>query len=450
MANTLKAINQVSATSDTVIQMVGIINDVAERINLLAMNAAIEAAHAGAAGKGFSVVASEVKKLAEQTNKNVNEISDSLKAMKKQMAEATSLTRQTDSSINKISQNIKEVTDGISEITDGVVELSAGGDQIMKSMQDLLSITEQVRDASGQTDTRMNDVTTSMETVTSFSNENMKNADIMNILVQEISASVETLQNQGELNAQQLAEIDNELSVFQTKGNDNTFILGFNDVQPFSMSGPDGHAEGAANDFFLAILNEMGVSSIKYKHIQSLERIYEMLDRNTIDAYVLATRTFDVNPSLQYTVPDYPSINPAAGLLLHKDHPLSSITSAADLEGLTIATKMGMPITETLLASSAKIEYLGGEEPLSDCLRMTANNHFDGVYSIICTELEFMANQLGIQNELKTVLLPDPLLDMYTAFSKKAASKYLDDFNRAFKKVSAEKPFEKFLDAYLK
>jgi methyl-accepting chemotaxis protein len=450
MAETLQTIDRVSEAADTAAEMVAVIDDVAEQINILAMNAAIEAAHAGEAGRGFAVVAAEVKKLAEKTNSNVGSISESLKAMKAQADSAAEMTRRTDETISRISGSIVEVTGGMTEIADGVSEISAGGEQIMKALQALLDITERVKSASAETDVHMDEVTGAVERVSSLSAGNLDNARRMEGLVEEISQSMETLRREGELNAEQLSGIDRELSRFATREGEAEFIIGFNEVPPFCMTGTEGTAAGAANDFLKAVLSEIGVTSFAYKHVQSLERMYEMLDRNSIQAYVLATATYDPNPSLRYRVPDKPTFTPTAGFLMREDHPVGRIGSAADLAGLTVGTKNGMPSTDTLASSEARMEYLGGEEPLTDCLRMVDKGRLDAVYSLIPAELEYMALNLGIEKRVKRVLLPDPPLEIYTAFSVPAAERYLDAYNRAVDTVGARKSFEEYLQGYLK
>ena len=135
--NTNARISQLAQAASRIGDVVELINNIAEQTNLLALNATIEAARAGEAGRGFAVVASEVKALAEQTAKATGEISQQISGMQAE-------TEQSVAAIKEIGGTIARMSEIASTIASAVEEQGAATQEISRNVQQAAQGTMQV------------------------------------------------------------------------------------------------------------------------------------------------------------------------------------------------------------------------------------------------------------------------------------------------------------------
>jgi len=138
-----KSVEQSTQAMKDIAEKTLIINDIAERIDMLAINAAIEAARAGEYGKGFAVVANEIRKLAENTQVAANEINTASKKTVN-VAERSNLLLQ------NIIPEIKKTVALVQEITSASIEQNSGIHQVSNAVSQLSNVTQQNSAASEQ------------------------------------------------------------------------------------------------------------------------------------------------------------------------------------------------------------------------------------------------------------------------------------------------------------
>jgi methyl-accepting chemotaxis protein len=150
-------IQSLEQKSNEISAIVNVIKEIADQTNLLALNAAIEAARAGEQGRGFAVVADEVRKLAERTGKSTQEIAAMIEKIQSGTREAASsiengvtrvssgvaLANKAGESITQIKHEAAQVVQVVSDISDALKEQSMASNDIAKNVERIAQMTEE-------------------------------------------------------------------------------------------------------------------------------------------------------------------------------------------------------------------------------------------------------------------------------------------------------------------
>ncbi|MDC7126920.1 MAG: methyl-accepting chemotaxis protein [Spirochaetales bacterium] len=190
LGNTISVIAEINQSLDQIKGTASIIQQIASQTNLLAMNAAIEAAHAGDAGMGFAVVADEIRKLAEASSRNSKSISGILKDVVDKIETASSSGYETEKAFSEIDTEVHDVAMSFDEISSSMVELNEGGKRILEVMANLQTFSEKVEEGSQSMTTSSLEVSDAISIVSRVTTEVSNSATEITTGINEVSSAM--------------------------------------------------------------------------------------------------------------------------------------------------------------------------------------------------------------------------------------------------------------------
>ena len=194
--NSAKTVESLGARSDQIGEIVATIEDIADQTNLLALNAAIEAARAGEQGRGFAVVADEVRALAERTTKATREIGEMIKSVQHETRSAVGVMEE-----------------GVTEVKIGTSEAARSGDALQEILSQISSVTMQV-----------SQMATAAEQQTATTSEISGNIHQITEVLQETAGLARTSTTAANCLMQLAEKIQVDVRKFRTEGSE-LFIL---------------------------------------------------------------------------------------------------------------------------------------------------------------------------------------------------------------------------------
>jgi methyl-accepting chemotaxis protein len=176
-----ESINGLGARGEEIGQIIGVINDIADQTNLLALNAAIEAARAGEHGRGFAVVADEVRKLAERTVQATEQVTKSIK----------SIQTETSTAVDQMSQGTERVTNGVTHAEKAGQSLEA----IVEGSRQVSVMIQSIAAASEQQSTATQNISQNIDMISSVTRQSAEGAQQAAMAATQLSDKSEQLRN---------------------------------------------------------------------------------------------------------------------------------------------------------------------------------------------------------------------------------------------------------------
>lgn len=191
-AEAFSKIEAISGKIAMINDMLSMIDNIASQTNLLAMNAAIESAHAGEAGRGFAVVAQEIGKLAAASAQNSKEISMSIKDIVGTIASARGVSQAINQTFGQIDARIQGVSRSVDEIKSSLTESNEGGRQILLAITALNEISSAVSTESRGMATRTEKINLAMGALDAISSEQRESMHAIKTRIGGIESSAAT------------------------------------------------------------------------------------------------------------------------------------------------------------------------------------------------------------------------------------------------------------------
>ena len=208
----LSLTDKIAGASDGLLEASNVIQNISSQTNLLAMNAAIEAAHAGESGKGFAVVADEIRKLAEESSAQGKSISAVLKSLKEQIDSV----QKRNAVVHEHFSNMHLMTTAVREQEDTVMnamhEQNTGSEQVLRALKNMTDITREIKDGSAEMLVGSGTIQTKMATLANLSGAIQNRLQQIDQGATHISASTSSVSDLGIKNKEAMDKVAQNMS----------------------------------------------------------------------------------------------------------------------------------------------------------------------------------------------------------------------------------------------
>jgi hemerythrin-like metal-binding protein len=289
-----KRSSELGLSSKKVYEIIDLINKITEQTNLLALNAAIEAARAGEAGKGFAVVADEVRKLANDSNSATKEIENLVTTILSEVDEVIKVTKEGSKEIKEGMQLTEETNKQILEVIKNVNETSTKVEEISRAMNDQTYAIGEITNATSESANKnieINELTISQSEATEKMEVLLKESVNYSSSVSEVASALNNLTNtfkinkNVKINSNKIVEWNKSYSV-SVKDLDKEHMYLFDLINNLN----DAMLQGKSKENLLKIIDALADYTVG--HFSHEEKLFKQTNYPEFNEHKIAHETF--------------------------------------------------------------------------------------------------------------------------------------------------------------